>query len=95
MFGERKFVQMVVFRRPRIVWMVEWLALPTFDHEVPSSNRAGGGLPSSHDCTTLHCTEPFIITLPLSRYDLHTVVRDVNTPKSTKMVAMPSYDRTT
>ena len=31
---------------------------------------------SSHDCTALHCTEPFIITLSLSQYDLYNVEID-------------------
>ena len=31
---------------------------------------------SAHDCMTLHCTEPFIITLPSSQYDLNNVERD-------------------
>ena len=32
---------------------------------------------SVHDCTALHCKEPFIIILPLSGYDLNNVKRDV------------------
>ena len=32
---------------------------------------------SAQDCTALHCTEPFIITLALSQYDLNDVERDV------------------
>ena len=32
---------------------------------------------SAHDCMALHCTEPFIITLPLSRHGLNNVARDV------------------
>ena len=32
---------------------------------------------SSHDYTALDCAEPFFITLPLSRYDLNNVERDV------------------
>ena len=31
----------------------------------------------AHDCMTLHCTEPFIITLPLSQYDLNNAEGDV------------------
>ena len=32
---------------------------------------------SSRDCTMLHYTQPFIIILPFSRYDLNNVERDV------------------
>ena len=32
---------------------------------------------SAHYCMVLHCTEPFIMTLPLSQYDLNDVGRDV------------------
>ena len=32
---------------------------------------------SVHDCTVLHCSEPIIITFPLSRYDIYNVDRDV------------------
>ena len=32
---------------------------------------------SAHDCMALHCTEPNIITLPSSLYDLNNVERDV------------------
>ena len=32
---------------------------------------------SAHDCTGLHCTELFIITLPSSQYDLDTVEKDL------------------
>ena len=32
---------------------------------------------SAYDCTALHCTEPFIIIFPLSRYDLNIVKKDV------------------
>ena len=32
---------------------------------------------SVHNCMMLHCIKPFIITLPLSRYDLNNVERDV------------------
>ena len=46
--------------------VAKWLALPTSDHEVLGSNKAGYGI-----------TEPFIITLPL-RDDLNDVERDVN-----------------
>ena len=31
----------------------------------------------AHDCSALHCTEPFIIILPSSQYDLNNVERDV------------------
>ena len=53
----------------------EWLALLT--------GSQGPGLESfwrqnaTHGCTVLHCTEYFIITPPLSQYDLHNVERDV------------------
>ena len=40
--------------------MAEWLALSTSDHGVSGSNAAGG---------KLHCTEPFMFTLPSSRND--------------------------
>ena len=30
-----------------------------------------------HDCMALHCTEPFIILLPSSPYDLNNVERDI------------------
>ena len=55
--------------------MAEWLVLPT--------GSRGPGFEScwrwnsSDDFMTLHCTEPFIITLPSSRYDLNNVERDV------------------
>ena len=45
------------------------------DHKVLGSNQAG--LNSTHDYTALNCTELFIITLPLSRYNLSDVERDV------------------
>ena len=32
---------------------------------------------SSHDCTALHCTKPFMITLPSSWYDLNNVERGI------------------
>ena len=32
---------------------------------------------SAYYCTALHCTDPSIITLPLSQYDLNNVERDV------------------
>ena len=32
---------------------------------------------SAHDCTALHCTEPFIIILQSSPYDLHNVERNI------------------
>ena len=35
---------------------------------------------STHNCMALHCTEPFIITPPLSPYDLNNVERS-KTPK--------------
>ena len=48
--------------------------LLTSDHEVPLGlNLAGGRIPLINVCMVLHCTEHFIITLPLSRYDLNNV----------------------
>ena len=32
---------------------------------------------SAHDCTVLHCTNPFIVTLPSSRYGLNNVETDI------------------
>ena len=52
--------------------MTWWLASPSLDHKVP-----GLRWNSTCVCTTLHCTEPFIITLPSSRYDLNNVERDI------------------
>ena len=34
------------------------------------------------DCPALHCTETFFITLPLFRYDLNNVERDIQSSKS-------------
>ena len=56
--------------------MAEWLACPTMDHKVLGSDRDGGGK-SAHDSMVLLCTEPFIITLPSSGYDLNDVKRGV------------------
>ena len=47
----------------------------------------GSGFESSwrrnlpYDCKALHCTKPFIVTLPFpsSQFDLNNVERDVNT----------------
>ena len=36
---------------------------------------------SAHDCTVLHCTEPFIVIFPSSRYNLDEIKRDVKAPK--------------
>ena len=47
--------------------MVEWLALLTLDHKILGLNPAVWWN-SAHDCMVLHCTEPFIITLPSSQY---------------------------
>ena len=44
--------------------------LPTSGHMVLGSNPA-------HGFTVCHCTEPFIVTLPFSRYDLNNVERPV------------------
>ena len=51
--------------------MGDWLTLSTSDHEVPGVNSAGAGQNSTHDCTALHCIEPFIIIFPSSRYILN------------------------
>ena len=51
------------------------LALPTSDYEVLGSNSVEAD--SACDCIVLHCTEPFIITLPKSQYDLNNVERDI------------------
>ena len=47
--------------------------LPTSDHEVLGSNPTRN---PAHYYMPLNCTEPFIITLPSSRYDLSDVERD-------------------
>ena len=68
-----------LFWHENLLWrapVAKWSVLPTSDHEVPGSNSAGIGN-STHDCMALHCTEPFIITLPLSWYDLNNVERDI------------------
>ena len=57
--------------------MAGWLALPTLEHEVLGLNLTTGRGNSACDHTTFHCTEPFIITLPLSDYGLNNVERDV------------------
>ena len=54
----------------------QWLALPTVEHGILGLNPTGGGIQlMAHDCTVLHCTEPFIITLPLSQCNLNNVLR--------------------
>ena len=55
--------------------MVKWLVLSSLDQEAPSLNPAGGR--SQLDCMVLCCTEPFIIILPLSLYDLNNIERDL------------------
>ena len=57
------------------IWMARWLLLPILGHEVLGSKLAGGRI--QFMTVWCHCTEPFIITLPSSRYDLHNVKRDV------------------
>ena len=49
--------------------------LPTSDYKVLGSNSVEAD--SARDCNVLHCTEPFIITLPKSQYDLNNVERDI------------------
>ena len=56
--------------------MAAWLAFPTSDHEVPSFNPAEGGIQLITDAG-IHCTEPSIITLSSSQYDLNDVELDV------------------
>ena len=46
---------------------------PKFESHPPPPTRWN----SSYDCTSIHCTEPFIIALLLSGYDLNNVERDV------------------
>ena len=52
------------------------LALRTMYHEVPGSNAARGGI-QFMTVMALHCTELVIIILPLSRYDLNNVKKDI------------------
>ena len=51
--------------------MAKGLVLPTSGFKSPKRRN------SAHDCMVFHCTEPFIIILPLSRYDLNNVEREV------------------
>ena len=53
--------------------MAEWLALLILDHKA--LNPTGGEI----ELMTMayHCTEPLIVTLPLSWYDLNGVERDI------------------
>ena len=44
--------------------------LPTSDHKVQGSNPA-------RECMALHCTEPFIVTLPSSEYGSNNAEREV------------------
>ena len=53
--------------------MAEWLALSTLDHEVLGLHEVD----FSSDCIVFHRIEPFIITLPSSRYDINNVERDI------------------
>ena len=43
---------------------------------------------SAHDCKEFHCIEPFIITVPLSLYDLDNAKRDV---KYNTIIIQPSW----
>ena len=52
--------------------MADWLALLALAHKIPDLQPIGSGTP------VLYFTEPFIITLPSSGYDLNNVERDVN-----------------
>ena len=52
-----------------------WLALPTSDHIVPGLNLAGGRIQLM--TMACHCTEPVIVILPSSQYDLNNVECDV------------------
>ena len=56
--------------------MAKWLALSTLDYEVPGSNPIGNGI-QPMTVKAFHCTEPFIMILPLSQYDPDNVERDV------------------
>ena len=40
----------------------------------------------THDCTVLHCTKPFIISLPSSKYDFNDVERGVKHQTTTNIV---------
>ena len=60
--------------------VVKWLALPTSDYVVLVWNSAGIGIQL---VTVWHyCLELFIITLPLSWYELNSVERDIHTNSS-------------
>ena len=58
----------------RSVWVAKWLALHV-GSQVPRFEPQRRN--TAHDCKALHCTEPFIVTLPSSPYDLNSVERDV------------------
>ena len=55
--------------------MADLLALPTLDHDVLGLNPVGGRILLLS--VALHCTEPFVISIPLSLYDLNNVERGV------------------
>ena len=54
--------------------VAKWLAFMTLDQEVLGSNSRWN---SVHDYMALLCTEPFIIILLSSRYDLNNTERNV------------------
>ena len=72
---QRNTIQRRELHSNREDWVVEWLTLPISDQwsrvQITLSRN------SAYDCIALHCTEPFIITLPSSQYDLNNVERDV------------------
>ena len=51
------------------------VSTPNFGSQVPEFKSCWKN--SAHDCMALHYTEPFIIILPLSQYDLSNLERDV------------------
>ena len=53
----------------RIVWLTEWLGLPAMGHEYRVRMQLEAEL--AYDWMALHWTKSFIITLPLSPYDLN------------------------
>ena len=59
----------------KLVGLAKWLVLKSKDHKALSSNPIGDRV--QLDCTVFLCTEPFIITLSLSRYDFNIVERNL------------------